>query len=165
MNRNRYTPFGYEYRQGVLMPHPLEADAVREIYTLYVIGSSYTAIAARMTASGIMYHAGADWNKHMVKRILENPRYGGADGYPTIIDQDTTERVASVKAIKPSCKPRTPRVQNDAVPEPHAYVYAPTQAVRRLTNDINRALERGSGGAERIREMPAPPKNMRPCRS
>ena len=29
------------------------------------------------------------WNKHKVKRLLENPRYTGVDDYPAILDKDT----------------------------------------------------------------------------
>ena len=69
----RKIPFGYEVRGGLIQPHPQEADAVRYIFRQYQAGASLLAIAEDMTRQGIRYHRHtAEWNKNMVKRILEN---------------------------------------------------------------------------------------------
>ncbi len=86
----RKTPFGYMIRDGLIQPHPDEADAVRYIFRQYQAGASLLAIAEDMTRQGIRYHSHtAEWNKNMVKRILENTKYIGAGGYPRLVpDED-----------------------------------------------------------------------------
>ena len=88
----RKTPFGYLIRDGLIQPHPQEADAVRYIFGQYQAGASLLAIAENMTRQGIRYHQHTPtWNKHMVKRILENAKYVGAGGYPRLApDEDFT---------------------------------------------------------------------------
>lgn len=82
----RKIPFGYEIRGGLIQPHPQEADAVRYIFGQYLAGASLLAIAEDMTGRGPRYHQHtAEWNKNMVKRILENAKYTGADGYPQLV--------------------------------------------------------------------------------
>lgn len=66
---------------GVITPY-----GVRYIFSHYLLGSSYNQIADEMAQQGVRYHQHtAQWNKHMVKRILENERYLGLDGYPRLI--------------------------------------------------------------------------------
>lgn len=82
----RKIPFGYMIRDGVVQPHPQEADAVRYIFGQYLIGVSFLTIAEDMTRQGVRYHQHtAEWNKNMVKRILENIKYVGAGGYPQLV--------------------------------------------------------------------------------
>ena len=86
----RKIPFGYTIRDGELTVSAMEADAVKNIYALDLDGLSYSKIAEEMMRRGIQYHQHTpEWNKHMVKRILENQKYLGADGYPRLIpDED-----------------------------------------------------------------------------
>ena len=79
-------------RDGLIQPHPQETDAVRYIFGQYQAGASLLAIAEDMTRQGIRYHQHtAEWNKNMVKRILENAKYIGAGGYPRLVfDEDFT---------------------------------------------------------------------------
>ena len=82
----RKTPFGYTIRDGLIQPHPQEADAVRYIFGQYQAGASLLTIAEDMTKRGPRYHQHTpEWNKHMVKRILENAKYVGAGGYPRLV--------------------------------------------------------------------------------
>ena len=82
----RKTPFGYQIQNGRITCHPEEAESVRYIFSHYLLGSSYNQIADEMAQQGVRYHQHtAQWNKHMVKRILENERYLGLDGYPRLI--------------------------------------------------------------------------------
>ena len=88
----RKIPFGYIIRGGGVQPQPQEADAVNYIFGQYRAGASLLAIAEEMTRQGVRYHQHtAQWNKNMVKRILENTMYTGADGWPRLVsDEDFT---------------------------------------------------------------------------
>lgn len=82
----RKIPFGYTIQGGTTRSHPQEAGAVRYIFGQYLAGASLLAIAEDMTRQGIHYHQHtATWNKNMVKRILENQKYIGADSYPPLV--------------------------------------------------------------------------------
>lgn len=85
----RKIPFGYQIKNGELAFHPKEAESVKDIFSRYLLGSSYSQIADEMVRQGVHYHQDtAQWNKHMVKRILENERYLGLDGYPRLITDE-----------------------------------------------------------------------------
>lgn len=86
----RKIPFGYRIQSGEIICHTEEMEAVKAIFSHYLLGSSYSQIADEMTRQGVCYHQHtAQWNKHMVKRILENERYLGRDGYPRLVmDED-----------------------------------------------------------------------------
>lgn len=80
--------YGYHIENGVLAVIPQEAATVKRIAALYVAGMSYQAVADTLNGEGIPFSQEAPlWNKHKVKRLLENPRYTGADGYPSILDE------------------------------------------------------------------------------
>ena len=155
MKRNRCIPFGYRLQSGAIAIDAAEAEAVREIYELYAQGVGYKTIAARMSAGGYSYHEGAVWNQHMVKRILENPRYDGADGYPVIIGSGLIERVAAVKAAKPYCRPPKHQEADERAADTPGLVitYAPNKAVLRLNNEINRALEKKEIDTASVRSL------------
>lgn len=85
----RTIPFGYEMKNGEIQCCPTEAQAVKRIFALYTDGLAYSAIAEEMMRQGIGYHKHTpQWNKNMVKRILENERYLGEKEYPQIIEQE-----------------------------------------------------------------------------
>lgn len=85
----RKIPFGYQIRDGLIQPHPQEAEMVRYIFGQYRAGASLLTIAEDMTRQGIRYHQHtAAWNKNMVKRILENPRYTGSGGWPRLVSNE-----------------------------------------------------------------------------
>ena len=85
----RKIPFGYLIRDGLIQPHPQEADAVRYIFGQYLAGASLLTIAEDMIRQGIRYHQHtAEWNKHMVKRILENAKYTGVEGCPRLVSEE-----------------------------------------------------------------------------
>jgi len=82
----RKTPFGYTIQDGETMVSPQEADVVRSIFTHYLAGASYAKIAEELSKGSVPYHQHtAQWNKHMVKRILENGKYLGTDVYPRLV--------------------------------------------------------------------------------
>ena len=81
--------YGYQIERGQLKQNVEEAPTVCRIFTLYLAGASYQGIADTLNQEAVPFSAEAPlWNKHKVKRLLENPRYAGADGYPAIIDAE-----------------------------------------------------------------------------
>lgn len=105
----RTIPFGYQMRQGKISCEQTEADAVKNIFSMYPAGESLKRIAEIMTERGIRYHQHTkQWNKHMVKRILENDHYLGDEEYPQIIDREDYLAVRLQKADRNTyahCKP------------------------------------------------------------
>jgi hypothetical protein len=109
MTWQRKIPFGYAMENGEIQCSPTESEAVRVIYRRYLSGAAYGKIADEMARQGIHYHQHtAEWNKHMVKRILENERYLGEKGYPAIIDRVTYMNAQLLRGIK-----------TDYIPCPH----------------------------------------------
>lgn len=91
---NRKNLYGYHIENGELAIVPQEAETVQRIATLYIAGGSYQSIAETLNSDGIPFSTEAPiWNKHKVKRLLENPRYTGQNGYPAIIDAETFQTV------------------------------------------------------------------------
>ena len=57
------------------------------MFSLYLDGLSYQRISDTLNGEEIPFCREAPvWNKHKVKRLLENPRYAGRDGYPPILE-------------------------------------------------------------------------------
>lgn len=82
---NRYIPFGYEIADGEIRIIEREAKVVKNIFSLYVQGESLKNIQERLNIVGISYASdGRDWDKNMVKRILDNKKYIGDKEYPVI---------------------------------------------------------------------------------
>ena len=80
---NRKVLYGYQIQNGTLEIVPEEQRAVSMVFTLYNSGASYQAISDALNRQGIPYCREVPlWNKHKVKRLLENPRYTGKEGYP-----------------------------------------------------------------------------------
>lgn len=92
--KNRKFLYGYLLQDGKMVIHPQEAVTVRNIIALYLEGVSYQKIADTLNSAQTPYSEDAPlWNKHKVKRLLENPRYAGANGYPAEIEQAVYEAV------------------------------------------------------------------------
>ena len=90
MKKNRNIPFGYTMQKGEIVEELTESQAVKNIFKLYLNGKSTSELARQMSISQISYNGITfDWNKNMVKRILENEKYLGKDGYPALIDSET----------------------------------------------------------------------------
>lgn len=81
---------------------------MRNIFQLYLSGLSYSRIASEMERRGIKYHQHTEqWNKHMVKRILENETYLGNEQYPQIVSTDELQAVRLQRdgKVMPSSRP------------------------------------------------------------
>ena len=98
---NRYVPFGYEISDAKVNVIEREAEIVRNIFSLYIQGKSLKAIAQRLNLLPITYAGdGRVWDKNIVKRILENPKYTGNKGYPVIIPKETADMALKCKSKK-----------------------------------------------------------------
>lgn len=91
---NRKLPFGYRMELGVEVIHPEEAEVVRDIFSRYLAGESFKQLAERLSDQPIPYDEGKPWNKNMVARILDDSRYAGTKGFPTIIETATLQAAA-----------------------------------------------------------------------
>lgn len=112
---NRKILYGYQIIHGDLVIQEEERLTVQNIFTTYLAGLSYQALADRMNADNIPFSQESPlWNKHKIKRMLENSRYAGGNGYPPIIDQDTFQQVQEKISEKTSGKfPR--RTESDGL--------------------------------------------------
>jgi hypothetical protein len=141
MGKNRYLPFGYRIRNGEIVIEPVEANIVRKAFEEYAAGASYASIAMAFQYSGVRYHADTpEWNKNMVKRMLENIRYVGDVDYPQIIEATLFGRVASMR------ESRSIKIERAEKPVPTLSIPAelkkpqPSMTVARLQNEVTRAL-------------------------
>ena len=54
----RNIPFGYTRVAGEIVPHPQEAAVVQEVFTLYLRGHGFKAIAKELNTGPVPYHPG-----------------------------------------------------------------------------------------------------------
>ena len=88
-------------KKGEIIAEPTESQAAKDIFKLYLDGNSMSEIARQMSICQISYNGITfDWNKNMVKRILENEKYLGKDGYPVLIDNETFNHANARKKSK-----------------------------------------------------------------
>ncbi len=139
--------YGYLMRNGEVIVEPREAVTVKLIFADYLEGLSYKAIAEMLNEEKIPYSPEvADWNKHKVKRLLENPRYTGEKEYPAIIEPETFANVQQL--IQSKATNYTPKKTKQNIEtsinneETGLTVYAPSAEVMRIDNAINRSLEK-----------------------
>ena len=98
---NRKVLYGYQIQNGALEIAPEEQRAVSMVFTLYNAGASYQAISDALNRQGIPYCREVPlWNKHKVKRLLENPRYTGKEGYPILVEADIFQAAQEKTAEK-----------------------------------------------------------------
>jgi hypothetical protein len=152
---NRHIPFGYRICGGEYFVYEPEATCVQEVYTLYLAGKGYQAIADAIRYMGVSYHEGSSsWNKHMIKRILENPRYMGDDKFPAILAPEMFDQVRRLRESKrvpvnkrsPKKQSAPPVLKTDMAP-------IPTLTAARLQNHLSRELSRPVLEPDRIRKM------------
>ncbi len=117
MKKQRALPFGYGMRSGRIEVNEQEAATVRSIYRMYETGGSLESIAKTMNQENIPYSAGCPtWNKHQIKRILEDARYIGTDKFTAIIGK---EQFAAIRQLYAA---RTARWQT-TTENPEKYVW------------------------------------------
>ena len=81
--------YGYEIQNGEQKICIREAETVKRIFQLYLSEMSYREIADMLNDEHILYSIESPrWDKHKIKRMLENPRYIGSAGYPEIVRRE-----------------------------------------------------------------------------
>ena len=106
--RNNTVPFGYRLENGKPVIHEDEADKIRNIYSGYLSGLSFSAAADKVGLN--IYHG-------TVRNMMRDKRYLGTGFFPAIIDEETfnaveTERQKREKALG---RTRLKRRTSDAV--------------------------------------------------
>ena len=92
-------------KNGEIHQESAESKAVQEIFRLYLDGNSLLAIASMMSSKGVSYNGiNTVWNKNMIKRILENEKYIGRNGYPVLIDDETFQKANFQKKMKSTAR-------------------------------------------------------------
>lgn len=101
---NRKILYGYQIKNGDLIINESEAAVVSRVFALYIEGRlSYQKISDTLNGDHIPFGPETPlWNKHKVKRLLENPRYTGADGYPAIVEREVFDTTQSIIQDKTS---------------------------------------------------------------
>ncbi len=89
--------YGYEIQNGEQKICVREADTVKRIFQLYLSEMSYREIADMLNCEHVLYSIESPrWDKHKIKRMLENPRYIGSPRYPEIIRKEQFDAVQEV---------------------------------------------------------------------
>lgn len=111
---NRKILYGYQIQNGEITIVEDETLVVRRVFSLYLGGLSYQKISDTLNGEKIPFCREAPlWNKHKVKRLLENPRYTGRDGYPSILDGSVFRETQS--CIRGKTAGYTPRAERPAL--------------------------------------------------
>lgn len=108
MASNRKLPFGYRMEQGEIKEHPVEAEAVRDIFRRYLAGASFADLTEHLRGNGPAYDGDKPWNKNMVARILENVKYTGGGGFPAVIQSEDFQRAQIQRRSKTTPSLKTP---------------------------------------------------------
>lgn len=98
--KNRRLPFGYRMEMGELTLHTQETKIVRWIFEQYCAGTPYNSLVDKLNTHPVPYDEGKPWNKNMIARILEDRRYIGEKGYPTIISAETFAVAQEIRNAK-----------------------------------------------------------------
>ena len=102
--------YGYQIQNGELTVVEAEASVVARVASLYLEGLSYQKLADLLNQEHILFSKEVPvWDKHKVKRLLENPRYTGQNGYPGILDTETFQCVQS--RIQEKTAKQTPKAE------------------------------------------------------
>ncbi|MCX5344411.1 recombinase family protein [Streptomyces atratus] len=105
-------PFGFQPDRHTVVP--AERDAYREAVARVLAGESTTRIAQDFNRRGTHPAAGGQWQSHMLRRVLRNPRYVGLlthkgqivgpAAWPGFIDRETYN--ALLQALVKTAQPR-----------------------------------------------------------
>lgn len=138
---NRKILYGYQFEDGLLVPVRSEAAVVYHVYTQYCAGLSYQKISDTLTRANIPYAPDCpSWNKHKIKRMLEDSRYIGRSKYPPIISADLFQTVQDTIRLKQPTKQILYPVKT-TVPAPLLHtVYVPPQEALLLDKRINQVI-------------------------
>lgn len=101
MKKTRYIPYGYTIRNGRTIVEHDEADVIREIFSMYIAGSSLKEIADLLTNRKVPYTEKSDvWDKARIARIIDNAKYVGDEEYDPIIDYNIYSDAVNAKRAR-----------------------------------------------------------------
>ncbi|MDF3050306.1 MAG: site-specific recombinase, invertase Pin, partial [Pseudonocardia sp.] len=104
----------YGYNPDRLTLHPVEGPVVRRMGEMILSGHSYRGVAYWLNGNGHLSTGGYEWNKLTVRKLLENPRYGGirrlddqdyAGKWEPVFDRATWQRLQTVMAARRTGSP------------------------------------------------------------
>ena len=104
-------PLGYRKVNGKLVEVPEEAALVRRIFRLFLELKSYRAVAAQLNAQGVRRRQGKHWHGNVIKGIVSNPIYSGANVYGRHASGDTRLKPRDQWMVVPGM--REPMVDTD----------------------------------------------------
>ena len=119
----RYTPLGYGYEGGELVPLPYYSDQVKELFNLYSSGIYATEIVRIFHDKGYLTQQGREWTVDQIRRTIQHKVYIGyiTDGrqwykgtHEPIIDEPTFNEVNKIYA-----KRRDNRIERGIVSTPN----------------------------------------------
>jgi len=91
------SPYGYEYKDGVLVEKEGELNVVRKIYEFYLSGKTLAEIVKWLEKDGIETKKGKKWDKKTVSRILSNPVYCGLIEWDGIIAPGSHKKIVNIE--------------------------------------------------------------------
>ena len=152
---NRKILYGYQIQNGEITVVEDEALVVRRVFSLYLDGLSYQRISDTLNGEEIPFCREAPvWNKHKVKRLLENPRYAGRDGYPPILEDGVFRETQS--HIRGKTAGYAPRAERPALRlKAVSYTHLALQRDDPAMLAVNRAIAQASEQSHRRRQHPA----------
>jgi hypothetical protein len=80
----KHTPYGYEIRNGTVVVNEEQVAVIRRVCENYLSGMTLIKAAQK---------EGLEMNHVSVKRLMQNERYLGMDGYPQILDEEIYRKV------------------------------------------------------------------------
>lgn len=98
--RNNTVPFGYRLEKGKPVICEEEACKLREVYTGYLSGLSFSTAADK---AGLRLFHGT------VRNMMRDERYLGTDFFPAIIDEETFNAVEEERQRREKALGRTKR--------------------------------------------------------
>lgn len=104
MPKIRNIPFAYQMVNGKIVPQQEQAQIVQMIFEDYAEGKTVPDITQNLQLCSVPYSEGAEWNKNMVCRILDDARYIGDKSFPEIITNNLFSTVQVMR--KQSCSGR-----------------------------------------------------------
>ena len=106
---SRYSPYGYDYVDGELVPNEFEAMQVRKIFELAQNGMSSYKIANHLSENGYVRRGEFNWGEQSVRRTLYNKSYIGyikhhdewiSGIHEAIIDQSQFYEVQNILKVR-----------------------------------------------------------------
>lgn len=113
MRRQRHMPIGYILVNGKVKIDTKKSEVIKEIFNVYMKGSSIRKIAEDLTAKGFPNaNNKPSWNHGSIGRILENTKYLGDEIYEQIIDDETFQAVQKQRKLRGKQYSRTHEINN-----------------------------------------------------